>query len=73
MTTRTLPTGHVITVRDDVLSPWFDVSYKGDHWASFKTLSDAYDYALESETAEPTWSCGCTDYHYADCPTRGRA
>ena len=69
----TLPTGYRLTTRQDVRTLWHDVSFEGDHWASFDNRTDAVAYCHEmtGPADNSLGSCGCSDYHYADCPTRG--
>lgn len=64
-----------ITTREDVLSPWFDVEIDGEHCGSFKNPAEAIAYANDepfgNDDEFALGPCGCHDYHYADCPTRG--
>ena len=59
-----------ITIREDIISPWYDVSHDGIHWASFKTRREAEDYINGTDDPFEEWTigpCGCVDYHYSDC------
>ncbi len=62
-----------ITRREDSLSPWFDVAVDGEHCGSFKDAAEAIAYANGEPFGDDSneFPCGCSDYHYADCPTRG--
>lgn len=59
-----------ISIREDIFSPWYDVSHEGEHWASFKSRKEAQAYinGAEGEPMSDTLGpCGCVDYHWADC------
>lgn len=65
---------YAITTRQDVRTLWHDVrGPDGTHFGSFDSLESAIEYVTGSysnEDRDPTLgSCGCREYHLADCPT----
>jgi hypothetical protein len=33
-------------------------------------IADSEDSGVDTGSAVMSWSCGCSDYHFADCPIR---
>lgn len=61
-----------ISTRQDIRTLWHDVrGPDGEQWGSFDSLESAVEYITgnpDTETGDPVLgSCGCSDYHMADC------
>jgi len=62
---------YTVSRRQDIRTNWYDLKLDGVQAAAFRTRGAMLDYVnavYRSDEDDTLGSCGCTDYHMADCP-----